>query len=329
MMTNDDALGTKVPKKCRKYRCEKCDYETSHVSHWKKHCETKRHKKVANDDTMMTNDDKMMTSGHKSAEKCPTADDSNDVETSGYVCACGKTYAYRQGLYVHRKKCTFSPVEASSPAAAPVSQGTSQDSDMNLKTATVLYETVKLLTSSGALGGVNGNSHCNIVGQNNGETQIEFQNNGNNFNIQLFLDKDCQNAVSIQNFIKTLAVTMNELSLLKNDEPKMIEGVIRKGLEGMPVTTRPMHAHKEDWYVNDETEGWEKDSGEKLVTTVKSGMSRPLTALAAEQLPKFQTSETQSRQYAETMQASLRDPSKTTIKKVLTGLKGDCEVGGK
>lgn len=328
-MTNDDALGTKVPKKCRKYRCEKCDYETSHVSHWKKHCETKRHKKVANDDTMMTNDDKMMTSGHKSAEKCPTADDSNDVETSGYVCACGKTYAYRQGLYVHRKKCTFSPVEASSPAAAPVSQGTSQDSDMNLKTATVLYETVKLLTSSGALGGVNGNSHCNIVGQNNGETQIEFQNNGNNFNIQLFLDKDCQNAVSIQNFIKTLAVTMNELSLLKNDEPKMIEGVIRKGLEGMPVTTRPMHAHKEDWYVNDETEGWEKDSGEKLVTTVKSGMSRPLTALAAEQLPKFQTSETQSRQYAETMQASLRDPSKTTIKKVLTGLKGDCEVGGK
>jgi len=328
MMTNDDACATKVAEKMQIFRCEKCDYATSRKSSWKKHCETKRHKKVANDDAMMTNDDKMMTSCNKSCKICLTSGSSSDVETSGYVCACGKTYAYRQGLYVHRKKCTFSPEKASSPAAAPVSQGSSQDNDVNLKTATVLYETVKLLTSSGALGGGNGNSHCNIVGQNNGETQIEFQNNGNNFNIQLFLDKDCQNAVSIQNFIKTLAVTMNELSLLKNDEPKMIEGVIRKGLEGMPVTTRPMHAHKEDWYVNDETEGWEKDSGEKLVTTVKSGMSRPLTALAAEQLPKFQTSETQSRQYAETMQASLRDPTSATIKKVLSGLKGDCEVGG-
>jgi len=326
MLTNVDACATKVAEKLQIFRCEKCDYATSRNSSWNKHCETKRHKKVANVDKMLTNVDACAT---KVAERCPTADDSSDVGITRHVCACGKTYAHRQSLSVHRKTCTFSPVEASSPAAAPVSQGTSQDSDMNLKAATVLYETVKLLTSSGALGGGNGNSHCNIVGQNNGETQIEFQNNGNNFNIQLFLDKDCQNAVSIQNFIKTLAVTVNELSLLKNDEPKMIEGVIRKGLEGMPVTTRPMHAHKEDWYVNDETEGWEKDSGEKLVTTVKSGMSRPLTALAAEQLPKFQTSETQSRQYAETMQASLRDPSKTTIKKVLTGLKGDCDVGSK
>lgn len=335
MLTNVDALGTKVPKKCRKYRCEKCDYETSHVSHWKKHCETKRHKKVAHVDKMLTNVDKMLTSGHKSAEKwhksaekLHATDNFMDVGVTSHVCACGKTYSYRQSLSVHKKRCTFSPVDASSPRAAPALQGTSQDSVMNLKTATILYETVKLLTTTGAVVGNGNNNRCHIIGQNNGKTQIEFQqNNGNNFNIQLFLDKDCQNAISIQNFVKSLAITVNELTLLKNDEPKMIEGVIRKGLEEMPITTRPLHSHKEDWYVKDETDGWEKDSGEKLVNTVKSGISRPLTALVAEQLPKFQTSEMQSRQYGEIMQAVLRDPSNKTVKKVLTNLKDDCEIG--
>lgn len=252
-----------------------------------------------------------MTNDDNNGTKVPKSGTELDSPIYKFICSCKKAYKHRQGLYVHRKKCSFSLEETGK---------TDNDSIVRIVTA-VTTETIKTLVATGNLVTQN-----QIQVNNEGNNHIGIQNNGHNFNIQLFLDKDCQNALSIQHFIKTLAITMNELSLLKNDEPKMIEGVIRKGLEGMPLTTRPMHAHQQEWYVKDEVEGWEKDSGEKLVTTIKAGVSKPLSALAAEHLPKFQTSESQSRQYAEAMQASFRDPSKSTIKKVLTNLKAECAL---
>ena len=52
------------------------------MSHWKKHLDTKKHKRQ-----QMTT--KWMT---KSAEKC-------------HLCECGKSYANRSNLHRHKKKC--------------------------------------------------------------------------------------------------------------------------------------------------------------------------------------------------------------------------------
>ena len=44
MVTNGDFLGPKAAESGpHEYHCKKCDYITSHLSHWKRHIKTKKH----------------------------------------------------------------------------------------------------------------------------------------------------------------------------------------------------------------------------------------------------------------------------------------------
>ena len=71
----------KTPKNAFKFICESCDFKCCNKKDFKRHMSTDKHK-------MMTNDD-------KKTPKNPTA----------FMCSCGKSYKYRQGLSVHKKKC--------------------------------------------------------------------------------------------------------------------------------------------------------------------------------------------------------------------------------
>ena len=76
-------------KKCQKvphiYRCIKCDYTTCHLSHWKKHIQTKKHTRLTNTDVLTD----------KKCQKVP------------FICDCGKTYKHRQSLFTHKQKCKY------------------------------------------------------------------------------------------------------------------------------------------------------------------------------------------------------------------------------
>ena len=90
-----------------------------------------------------------------------------------------------------------------------------------------------------------------------------------NFNIQLFLNEDCKNATSIQDFAKQLKITMGDLSLLKDNEPRAITSIITKNLKDYTVTDRPVHHHEKKWYIKDQEQGWGDDDGEKLLNIPK------------------------------------------------------------
>lgn len=74
MVTNGDK---KMPKKCQKFYCENCDFNTSKHSNYIKHLHTAKHKMVTNGDIRI------------------------------FYCECGKKYAYRQGLSRHKRTCTY------------------------------------------------------------------------------------------------------------------------------------------------------------------------------------------------------------------------------
>lgn len=84
MLTNSDIS---TEKNAQKYHCEICDYSCSKQCDYKKHLLTLKHKNV----------DKILTNLDKNAENC--------AENKKYACECGKQYAFRQGLSVHKKKC--------------------------------------------------------------------------------------------------------------------------------------------------------------------------------------------------------------------------------
>jgi len=86
-------------------------------------------------------------------------------------------------------------------------------------------------------------------------------NTNQQFNLQVFLNTECKDAIKLSDFVKSLNITIEDLEFTKNNG--IIEGVssiIVNNLKGMDVHKRPIHctdAKRETMYIkNDE---WEKD----------------------------------------------------------------------
>ena len=67
-------------KKSALFSCEKCNYQCGKQSEWNKHLATKKHNKL-------------------------TQDQDQVQDQPSHICKCGKSYMYRQGLHLHKKKC--------------------------------------------------------------------------------------------------------------------------------------------------------------------------------------------------------------------------------
>lgn len=76
----------KSPKIAKQFYCEKCDYECSKESDYKKHTSTRKHNLEATGNSLA-------------------------IKNSPYVCECGKEYITRSGLFKHKKICSFGKAE--------------------------------------------------------------------------------------------------------------------------------------------------------------------------------------------------------------------------
>ena len=294
MLHNATYLGPKTAESgLEKYKCEKCDYSTCHLSHWKRHLKTKKH----NATKMLHNATYLRP---KAAEKEP----GKDCDT--YYCECGKTYKHHSSYYRHKSKCTWTP-----PIEKVVEESeTSSKNDQ----ISLLISTVKTLIENGT-----SNNTTNIGGNNSNSFN-------NNFNINLFLNDQCANALSIQDFAEKLRITMNDLSSMKTNEPKAITNIIEQNLSGLALTERPMHNHEKKWYVKDKEEGWEDKSGEKIVKEVKSSIARKSVPVFVENNPDWQHSDKKGAEYAEIVSVTMSELAENKGNKVLKGLENTCTI---
>lgn len=303
-MHNGADLGQKSCRKvAQKYHCKKCDYTTCKLSSWKKHIKTKKH----NGAQMVHNDSK------KVAKKLPE---------KKYLCECGKSYKFHQGLYRHKKTCAYLHEESVHEEENVVikkkeelmfgSEEKDKFMEMIMKTTmeVVSKTTTEIIKNIAPHMGTNTNSF----------------NTNNNFNINLFLNEQCANALSIQDFAKKLTLTMQDLATLKDNEPKAIQGIIKNNLQSLTITERPMHNHDKTWYVKDKDEGWEDDGGEKIVKTIKTGVSQKSGPTFVDNNPDWLTNQKVGEAYAETMAVAMKQPSVRCKNKVLKGLEKDCSI---
>jgi hypothetical protein len=85
--------------------------------------------------------------------------------------------------------------------------------------------------------------------------------NNNQFNVQVFLNTECKDAIKLCDFMKTLKITLQDLEFTKTNG--IVEGVgsiIANNLKGMDVHLRPIHctdAKRETMYIK--TDEWIKD----------------------------------------------------------------------
>ena len=86
-------------------------------------------------------------------------------------------------------------------------------------------------------------------------------NHNNQFNVQVFLNTECKDAVKLSDFVKTLKITLQDLEFTKTNG--IVEGVgsiIVNNLKGMDVHKRPIHctdAKRETMYIK--SDEWMKD----------------------------------------------------------------------
>jgi hypothetical protein len=97
-------------------------------------------------------------------------------------------------------------------------------------------------------------------------------NNTNNFNLNIFLNEKCKDALNISDFIRSLKITLDDLMYTKNKG--LVEGITNvmiRGLRQLDVYKRPIHCtdtKRETMYIKD-CEKWEKDDNhDKIKNTI-------------------------------------------------------------
>jgi hypothetical protein len=222
MMTNDDK---KSPKNADHFYCDKCDFICSKLSDWKRHLLRLKHQ---NDDKMMTNDDK----------KTP-----KNATPLKYFCGCGKQYAHRQGLNVHKKKCK---TENENKNNELLSYLIKENSDLKAMVLDV----------------------CKKIQPSVNNTAINCNNK--TFNLNFFLNEKCKDALNISDFVSSIKPTLEELEYTgRQGYVAGISNIIIKKLNSLEEYIRPIHccdSKREILYIKENDE-WTKESEEKPILT--------------------------------------------------------------
>lgn len=186
------------------------------------------------------------------------------LETN-YTCECGKKYTFHQGYYRHRKICK-----------RLIEKEGVQDC---LTAVKELVYTMKEFTK---------NIKPTII-----------QNHTNN-NIMVYLNENCSNAMSIQDFVDTLSLSLVDLKKLKNDKPTAIASIVKQNLEPLSILDRPIHnTSTTNWYIKDRKEGWQEDTGDKMVKNVEHGILKQWSKVYESTHPEWITNSGQQTEYVE------------------------------
>ena len=211
----------------------------------------------------------------------------NSPPKNPYHCGCGKIYKFQSGYCRHKKLCKFVTDD----------EKTTEDPD---KTNTDMMEIMLKVV------GENESLHKQIQEM---IPKIGNNNNSNNqvFNIQLFLNEKCADAMTIQNFAKQLFITMDDLS---KEKKECITNVVLKSLQPLAITERPFHCtnlKNQEWYIKDEKEGWKENTGEKVIQNAEYGIQQSWCAEFEKQYPDWMDTEALKVQYIAIAGSTTRD----------------------
>ena len=97
---------------------------------------------------------------------------------------------------------------------------------------------------------------------------INNTTNNTNFNLNVFLNEQCKDAININEFIKSLKITLEDLYFTrKNGIAQGISNLMINGLKELDVYKRPIHCtdFKRDIVYIKEHDKWEKDDNNKIM----------------------------------------------------------------
>jgi len=235
----------KVPNSSNKYNCECCDYNTSRISQYNRHLLTAKHR-------ILTNPNEKSSKGSKV-----------------HICDCGKEYKHASSLSGHKKKCTYTTEEEPKNTIMPPEESNTNENSIDFKAMFIeamkkndevlqvtikenreLRQTLKEMVP--------------LIGNNN---TITNNTNNNTFNVMVYLNDHCKDAISIEQFMNDIVVTDQDIvSMSKHKKPvDNFANLIMKSLKSFDVTKRPLHCtdqHRGTLYIKHD-EGWENNKNKE------------------------------------------------------------------
>lgn len=227
----------------KKYICEPCDFKCFKKSNYDAHLATRKHEILTN----------------------PNKENAKEYVTE-YRCECGKKYKHRSTLSSHKKNCNGMAIVSSTPELDCVKQ-------MFTEAMTKMAEVVQIQSEDRK----NTEELMSKMIDKIGDTNIT--NNTNNFNINMFLNNECKDAINFSDFIDRIEISHDDLE--NNARLGFVEGISKifvDNLSQLSLYQRPIHCtdtKRETLYIkNDDNWNKEKETVKEIIDKSIQEISR-------------------------------------------------------
>jgi hypothetical protein len=243
-----------------KFKCNICHYKCSRNSEYMRHLMTRKHLGNASGNPKIT--DKNI--------QCKK---------------CNKIYKSKKGLWSHTKRCNFLD-ENSIEENLIIEENKKIIENHDIKALTDLV--MDLVKSNHGL-----QTQMLELCKNTNTNNINInQSNSHNktFNLQVFLNEECKDAMNMSEFIKSIVLQSSDLLDIGNlGYVEGISKIILKEMNGIERNKRPMHctdAKRDVLYIKDENK-WEKESPDnpKLMHAIREIEQKNIGVFLNEWMP--------------------------------------------
>lgn len=261
-----EILGNKngAKKGLFQYVCDKCDYKCSNKTKYGRHLTTAKHgqeikkeqkkgllffcKKCDVECSSRYNFER-----HLSTQKHLEIKEEQMEQKKGLFCQiCSKKFTSSSGLWKHAKLCVSCKPEINTELILEIIK-------QNQEFKQLLLEHTSKAVQTNAIATVNDLN----INHNNNNNNNAINSHNKTFNLQVFLNETCKDAMNITDFVNSIQLQLSDFERIGEEGYiNGISNIIIKNLKAIDEHLRPVHCSdvkRETIYIRDNNQ-WQKDT---------------------------------------------------------------------
>ena len=232
------------------FNCKYCDFNCFYLSDWNRHKGTRKHILSLNGNSL----------------------ENKETKKNEFKCTCGKKYTTKSGLWKHGKICN--------KLHNNNFETKTEQTEFKITTK-MFYDLLKQNNELQKSLIEMSKERCPINNTNN--THIS-NNNNKTFNLQVYLNETCKDAINLTDFIDSIKVQIKDLEKVgEKGYAERVSQIFIHNLQQLQTHSRPIHcsdSKRETLYIKDDNQ-WTKDDDRK------SGLTKAIKQVANKNIKKI------------------------------------------
>lgn len=247
----------KNEKKTSTYVCRECDFVCSYYCDWARHLSTRKHIRNHKINEMEIKKNEENEKNEKNEKK-----KKQEKNICIFSCeTCFKLYYSLGGLWKHKRKCTANKnnqIVSNDPE-------TLSDKELILMLMKDNKELRETIIEQSKESSEYKNMMMEVI--KNGTNNVTHTNSHNKtFNLNVFLNEQCKDAVNMSDFLSSIRVELTDLENVgRTNYVEGISNLLLKNLRTLNTYMRPIHCSdfkRETLYIKDNNK-WEKETDDR------------------------------------------------------------------